>query len=371
MSFILRIFFAGLVAFVPSDDGRTVTVLLPQTVPQFFTSDGSAIPPHEPLLLVRAESCSGACGSDDLVIGRILFPQATSDERVHESLASALLGGSAWRLSESEISIESQRSRGAQKTPLWLGSSAARPPKLSSGLPKNQSEALNFDWVADLETLAPGSGVVDPDVFSKQPQKGLVVARWRLTSGNLTSYRLVSFQDRPMPVFFAPLSNQSHQSASRALAAIVMAELEVEGTSLTLVDSGFDGSRHRSVTLTPSNGVIEIALLHAPISHFGTHHQEQEGGSPDPGKHFELFYELSQVRPPIHLRPVPFASSNEGFDLSTGQSQPATGSPLLEALFPPRSLYERVLCPPALLSAGPAEEGRSLRKVKKFRKSSR
>ena len=54
MSFILKLFFTGLMAFVPSEDGKEMTVLLLNVNHNYQSSDGSSLPHHKPLLIARA-----------------------------------------------------------------------------------------------------------------------------------------------------------------------------------------------------------------------------------------------------------------------------------------------------------------------------
>ena len=64
-SFILKLFFTGLMAFVPSQDGKEVTVLLLNVHHDYQSSDGTALAHHKPLLIARAGDCSGECPKRD------------------------------------------------------------------------------------------------------------------------------------------------------------------------------------------------------------------------------------------------------------------------------------------------------------------
>src|SRR3954454_13818387 len=59
MSFILRIYIIGLMAFVPSQDGRRMAVLMVDARAGYHASDGSVFPSHVPMLVARAASCKG------------------------------------------------------------------------------------------------------------------------------------------------------------------------------------------------------------------------------------------------------------------------------------------------------------------------
>jgi hypothetical protein len=53
-TFVLRILFSGLMAFLPNENGTEVTVLLLDTEHYAHTSDGAAMPSHKALLYARA-----------------------------------------------------------------------------------------------------------------------------------------------------------------------------------------------------------------------------------------------------------------------------------------------------------------------------
>src|SRR4051794_32411425 len=102
---ILRIFFSGLMAFVPSKDGKELTVLLVNTPHQMKLSDGALLPHHRPMLLARAGSCEPApCPTRDPAIATLLF-SGTTPARAADSLARAVAGGGAWTLASSDLTF--------------------------------------------------------------------------------------------------------------------------------------------------------------------------------------------------------------------------------------------------------------------------
>ena len=72
-TFVLKLFFTGLIAFVPNQDGTELTVLLLNVHNDYQTSDGSSLAHHTPLLLARAGSCSGQCPTRDADIAQFIF----------------------------------------------------------------------------------------------------------------------------------------------------------------------------------------------------------------------------------------------------------------------------------------------------------
>src|SRR6266853_1021358 len=92
-------------AFVPSQDGKEVTVLLLNVNHDYQTSDGSALAHHKPLLIARAGSCSGQCPTRDADIAQYIYADKPESEAL-DSLEAAVAGGGAWALSDSELSLQ-------------------------------------------------------------------------------------------------------------------------------------------------------------------------------------------------------------------------------------------------------------------------
>src|SRR3954447_2322131 len=91
-------------AFVPSQDGKEVTVLLLNVNHDYQTSDGSSLPHHKPLLIARAGDCSGQCPKRDADIAQFVFADQSESDAA-DSLEAAVAGGGAWELANSELSI--------------------------------------------------------------------------------------------------------------------------------------------------------------------------------------------------------------------------------------------------------------------------
>ena len=93
-SFILKLFFTGLMAFVPSQDGKEVTVLLLNVHHDYQSSDGTALAHHKPLLIARAGDCSGQCPKRDADIAQFIYADKSESEAL-DSLEAAVAGGGA------------------------------------------------------------------------------------------------------------------------------------------------------------------------------------------------------------------------------------------------------------------------------------
>jgi hypothetical protein len=333
MSFILRIFFSGLIAFVPGAKGKELTILLLNTPHGYHTSDGAPMAHHQPLLLARAAKCSGTCPRD-ADVAQFLFADAPQMQ-ASAALGNALDGGAAWQLSGADIRFgPASRAR----TPLLLHRDAK-----SASIPRTSQEREGFEWVADFTKIDPAAGGLNPSML-KNPPPGLIAGRIHLRNGKVTTYRLVDVDGKVQPIHFKPLQDGAEVAYSQAVASWVMAEVEVSGDSIDIVDSGFGRRAARTMTLTPRDGVVELAVLNLPP--FQPPAPGQIAGQF--GKHFELYYELAKTPPAKGARPVPQAGTRDNepqgdWTALHAQSRP---SDLLEHLrFGDRGPYDQTLCP--------------------------
>jgi len=324
MTFILRIFFMGLVAFVPNRDGTELTVLLVETRPGQVASNGAAIALHHPMLLARAADCRGNCGIAAGIDPHLLFWKDGAAAASY--LAAALDHGAAWTLDGSDLSIPDAEARERGQLEMQLGD------------------------IADLGRIAPGSGVVKPDLLAPRPPQNLIAARFLLRSGKVRPYRFVREDGKVLPIDFKPLNGgRAVEGAPQALADWMMAEIEVAGDSVEIVENRFGDEGSRRIRLAPEKGgAVELAVMNIPDppSEESTH----EAHAAD--THFELYYNLAQTPPPAGQRPVPHVAKGRGAFLRDETLR----SGLLEGLKlnGPKGFYERIICPVAQLSAGQA-----------------
>lgn len=348
MNFILRILFSGLMAFVPSEDGKEVTVLL-LNVDHKHASDGSFLPSHKPLLIARAGSCSGTCPTRDEAIATYLFADKTVTV-AQDSLEAAVGGGGAWQLGGSELSVRKSSTSDPDLPQLVIRSGVRA---AGSVVPSTSAEREDFSWVANLKKLCPTGCELNPAIFDANPPAGLVAARFRIRSGNVATWSIARIGSNVTPVHFKRLDGSGSASEySQAITSWVGADIAVSASSIELVEDKFDGSASRTMRLTPdSGGKVEVAVLNLPPF---VPPVTSNNDAPAAGKHFETYYELSQSPPAIETRLVPRPGA-----APTVASYPAVGwttvhptdvvwSELLNALRlePGRTIYDRTLCPP-------------------------
>jgi hypothetical protein len=188
------------------------------------------------------------------------------------------------------------------------------------------------------------------------PPAGRIAARLRLRSGEVWTQHLIKLGGEILPLRFQTLDGKAAETGySQALADVVMVEIQIPAAEIEFEASRFECGKKRTIRLAPENGVIEIAVLNLPTSHFNPHSAMGSSGDlPEPGKHFELYYELAKNKPVT--RPVPFPVSSVPAT-PAGYQDEQLGSKLLDGIRfgQNHGIYERIFCPLGQLSA-PEEE---------------
>lgn len=349
MDFVLRIFFSGLITFLPSADGNELTVVMVDTPHAYEMADGSTLAHHKPLLLARAASCEGTCRTDDHTsIARYLYARKTIEEAL-TSFNSALLGGGAWQLAGSALSLT------GPEGPLEIHTGVRGRDENGAlhRVPQTAAEREDFSWVTDIGDLAPGTEGFKTALTTAGNPGDLVAARLKLVSGKVITYSVIKIDGKVRPVHFRKPSGAGPDAPyAQALANWVEATIHVPGETLEIVDQNFaDPTHRRTMKLRPQNGVIEIALLNLPP--YETPDPEALAPSPQPGQHFQIYYDLVNTPPAQPERLVPHqplstSPSDPQTDWSTLHPRQALWSNLLEQLgLSPRgkSPYEVALCP--------------------------
>jgi hypothetical protein len=352
LDFLVRILFSGLIAFVPSEDGKEVTVLLLNVDHAYHSSDGSSLPGHKPMIVARAGSCTGQCPTRDSAIAQYVYADK-SLSAAQDALEEAVAGGGAWVLDGSELSLRKGSSTAPALPPLVIrsgvrGTSGGQPQLI----PTTATEREDFSWVANMDQLCSGC-TLDTALFGSQPPAGLVAARFTLRSGKVFTWSVARIGSDVTPVHFQRLDGTgSVSSYTQAVASWVSADITVSGESIELVEEKFDGGTGRSMRLAPdANGKVEIAVLNLPPF---VPPASPENDAPEAGKHFELFYELEDGAPAAAARLVPRAGAAPGAPgypaVAWEDVHPSatTQSDLLTKLRleASRTVYDRELCPP-------------------------
>lgn len=355
MTILLRIYFVGMIAFVPG--GSEMNVLLPDLRDGYIASDGKPIESHTAFLLARSGRCEGDCTADQEPLAEMLYRKLLRGGTAEpmDLLHKAIEGGGAWELNDSDLAIEPRQdsSRGGLRI---LRNEAA------SGVPSSPVGRRSFDWVANIGRIVPEAGEIDPGLLGDRPRMGLLVARLRLGQGEIRTHRMIRVGDEVPPIDFKTLqADDQRVYFSQALAHWVLAEVPVhlpEGDcTVRLVErSLLDGGGRRAMELRPTvcedGGVVEVAILNVPPSSF-----EPVKRPPTPkeriGRHFEVYYELSHHPPARNRRPVPYTVEEGGEPWSKLQPKAEELSDFLEAIViePGKGIASPLLCPPGQFSS--------------------
>jgi len=351
VTFVLKLFFSGLMAFIPSQDGQEVTVLLLNVPHDYQSSDSTSLAHHKPLLIARAGSCSGDCPTRDADIAQFLYADQ-SESAALDSLEAAVGGGGAWELSGSDLSIRKTSTNDPDLPALVIRNDVRGSVNgVPNIIPTTSAEREDLSWVAGLQKVCPVACTLNTDVFDAQPPS-IVAARLHLRSGKVFTYSIARIGSNVTPVHFEQLDGQGTPSSySQAIATWVGGEIEVSADDVEIVDEKFNGGTGRTMTLAPdSNGKVELAVINLPPF---VPPSSAATAPPDPGKHFEAYYELAETPPSQGSRLVPKPGAVSGapsYDEVDWHTIHPTGlwSDLLNALRMNigRTVYEQTLCPP-------------------------
>jgi hypothetical protein len=347
-TFVLRILFSGLMAFIPNENGTEVTVLLLNSN-HFHTSDGLALQPHKPLIFARG-NCSGDCVDDDVDIAGFTFCNLSSSAAL-DSLVYALGGGSAWKISGADIAV--QKSSGAANLSALQIRDDVRGTvnSLPQIIPTTSTERRDFSWIPSLQELCGSGCAIDSDLLGSVPP-GIVAARFKINSGDLYTWSVARLGSNVTPAQFKKLDGTSTTAAYvQATASWMALDIDVTGSSIDFVETRYNNDTGRTMTLSPDeSGTVEVAVLNAPpfVPPAST-----SNDAPQVGKHFEMYYELLTNPPDLEDRLVPYAGAPSGTTVpsvtwTSVHPSITTASVLLNRLRlePGRSLYDHAICPP-------------------------
>ncbi len=360
MDIIIRIFFIGLIAFVPNEDGSEMTVVVERARDGHQTSDGHRVEPHLPLLFTRAP-CSGDCRPNPARIASFVYelPGRRNPRASLRQLDHALAGGGAWILDDVELVFEIPRQKGTDSHSLTFGpsgsTSLAYVGPVSGPLPKTAEEARAFGWIAHMGRIAPESAQIEPDVLGADPTLGLVAARMKIDRGSLQTYTLAEYEGRTAQLGFQPIPATSPARPPQAYAHWVSLDIPIDASTCS---SGFniraqplgvgDG---RVMSLKPScepGSVTEIAIVNLPAWEEARQSDIQVPSTTGP--HFELYYKLSATPIEDAKRAIPVLVPPN--PLTPGGKQPllSARSPLLQDLhlFKAKGVYSHSICIPVL-----------------------
>jgi len=346
MEFIVRILFSGLMAFVPSQDGKELTVLLLNVDHGYHVADGTAVPHHKPMLIARAGTSAGQCPTRDESVAQFLFADKSLDVALDALEDAVGPGGCVWELKDSDLFLRKGSAGDPALPPLVIQRGVSG----DEIVPTTPLGREDFRWVPDLKAICP-TCTLDRRYVDGIPPGTKVVARFRLRSGKAFTYSVSRLGNQVAPVKFARLDGTGAASPyTQAVANWVAADIKVSAKSIEIAEETFAGGRSRSMNLTPdASGKVEVAVLNMPPY---VPPATRNMGEPEPGKHFEVYFDLAQNPPARELRLLPHSGAANGVtypevDWQYIHPQASLGSPLLEKLRIDlsRTIPEPTLCP--------------------------
>lgn len=359
MEVIVRIYLIGLMAFVPSEDGRTVTVVVERAFDGHETAEGHRIEPHLPLFLTRG-LCEGDCRPNPETIASFLYnePGQINTRNALRQLDSALQGGGAWILDDIDLNISFPLESDTASKRLRFGPSPEHDAHWSPShpFPQDKEEARAFGWIARMSDISPAASRVDPDVFEDQPLLGLAAARFKIDRGSLETYRFVDTGGGIGRLAFQPVPGMSQAASPRAYAQWMALDIPVSvedcNKGITIEARPFTTGNTRTMTLKSSctpGSLIEMALVNLPAWQAARRDPVQQPSVV--GSHFDLYYKLAEERLETsqHRVPVLVSASTTAEQLEAPTKPPQ--SPLLESLhlFMSRGVYSHAICVPIVL----------------------
>ncbi|HVT61740.1 MAG TPA: hypothetical protein VHR45_25500 [Thermoanaerobaculia bacterium] len=331
-TFIVRIIFVGLVAFVPINPAQpgaplSLKVLLPDVRGPVFASDGCRIPPHLPALFVEADSCkhgSYDCKAD-AELGKA-FQGTPCNPSTEDGLVSNVNG--PFSLLDQQITFTTP----ADAARLQFATRKKRAPPL----PVNAHDSTSFSWVAGTQA----GYTIDRNCLSGRPGICPIAARAIIPNGNISSCHLTEAvadggTKSVCSYKFAPLFKARLKGlGSQALADAVMVAFTLPRTSnVTLHLSSIKESAESEIVLSPGKrAFVNIWVVNVPgekEDHF------DKCNDHDLGKHFELYYNIAardaKGKPlPLAKRPIPHATKTcLPYERIQPDPKTAEGCPLL------------------------------------------
>ena len=312
MSFTLKILFQGLIAAVPLNGGSSYQILSVDARNGQLTSDGDHIPSHYPVVRFPRKNVADF---------ELFANQEDLDDRqmVHflgKWTASSLNSmDGIWFLDNQDLELSYERNEGSTRQVLvWdEGSQNGANNLFAQKTPKQF-----FSLVPPIDLVSGASFAaarVDPDCLRPAPEKGLIAARFKIDEGLLQATSVAERDGQVMSLDFRPVGSPRRETIiTRSISSGIELEVNIPGDSVTFLATKFGSEEPMPILkLAPAadqgSDPITVQVQNLPIEEFfGMRHVM--GSDHDVDKHFELFYELSMERPPLHRRPIPHFESN-------------------------------------------------------------
>jgi hypothetical protein len=327
---VLHLFFVGLIAFAPGEQGEMRIFLLDGSSEVSFI--GCKSHPHMPQLVVRRENVLGPCENEEVVSG---IPVCT------------------WSLAKVTISAHGLSSQGIEKA---LGKRKVGGSGEPLDYPTTADEATDISWLADMDDVTPDGGDMLQGIYSGQVDDG-IAARLVLRDGKLQTCHivehLIKIDNKCVPVIPLFKFREKAQSVPRlydqALADEIRLEARMDSHLLTIYREAFGGGFKPTITLQVLDGKpLDVLVVNLPPPL--THGQQCDRFAIDFARFFDL---VRRETPGDKRRFIPQRQQNYVFAAGL---QPDCGDSLVRSFLraedddelcegPDPAPYTRPICP--------------------------
>lgn len=316
--FTVRVIFTGLIAFVPGTEGDMTALLQNALSTSLRVSDGCLIPPHVPVVEIFGdctpkEHCFRYDDSASVAGKRVL--EALRNRGLFDSESGWVFAGKYSR-EHVEIRVPKSVTRKGKATPLggsdevvpvtglrkWVGGGP-------SVFPSDSCEAKDISWIAQGGAIQPAATQVDRDCMGTEVATCDLAARIYLDRGSFATCSLAEHHGEakvPSWDFRSLTSTFGNSSYVQALADSVVVSFEVEGKAIELVAMDFAKTEKAVAKIKPKDGYVDLVFGNIPAD---WRDETLRGfcASSRIARHFELYYNLTDVIIPWNRRPVPHA----------------------------------------------------------------
>lgn len=267
----LHVYLMGLVALVPSNDGKSITILMQE-------ARREPLYVHYPVLIYDKKNLVTVVGDEGKEIKEVLH--------LRDEPPGFFLNGVDIEF-DAKMSGDFEFLKGWHK-PSWIH------PWIGT-VPGSLDEAKDSFWIPEMKRVVPGSEVVRNLYLGNDVSACDVAARLSLGHGKVSTVNLTSYQTIIHSLTFKKMGGLPVlRGTKEALADIAMIEITLDDPKVEIYTREFRGARQKRLSLIPKDGVIDILIgnltrLVKPTS--------------EPAMHFALYQKLSEN--PQENVPVP------------------------------------------------------------------